>query len=159
LLDDENAATVWQICQQLDGIPLAIELATAQLRVLSLTQLADRLAERFRLLTGGRRTALPRHQTLAAMMDWSYDRLSAPERIVLQRLAVFVGGWSLEAAEAICAGGEIESSQILELLTQLFNKSLVNVEQLENHAARYNVLETIRQYALAKLQTSGDQDN
>lgn len=154
LLDNDNALEVAQICQQLDGIPLAIELAAAQLRMLSLEQIAARLDNRFRLLTGGYRTALPRHQTLQAMIDWSYNLLSESEGMLLQRVSVFAGGWTLEAAEAICAGRGIESTEVLGLLTQLFNKSLVIVERAENKAARYSMLETIRQYASGKLHQS-----
>jgi tetratricopeptide (TPR) repeat protein len=140
----------------LDGIPLAIELAAARANVLTLEQISKRLDDRFRLLTGGARTALPRQQTLRAMIDWSYNLLSEEERLLFRRLAVFVGGWTLEAAETICSGkgtvpvGEIESDQVLDLLSQLVKKSLVVMTE-ENGESRYHRLETIRQYAREKL--------
>ncbi len=145
----DNAAFVALICFRLDGIPLAIELAAARMKVLSAEQIATRLDDRFRLLTGGARTALPRQQTLRAMIDWSYSLLTEPERILFRRLAVFVGGWSLEAAESIC--GEVGAGfEILDLLTRLVDKSLVNAEELAGET-RYRRLETIRQYSREKL--------
>src|SRR5207237_393603 len=105
IVNSANAASVMQICHRLDGIPLAIELAAARIRVLGPEQIAARLDDRFRLLTGGSRTALPRQQTLRALIDWSYSLLSEPERVLLRRLSVFAGGWSLEAAEEVCADG------------------------------------------------------
>lgn len=149
-LTDRNAASIAQICRRLDGIPLALELASARARVLSAEQIAERLDDRFRLLTGGSRTALPRQQTLQALIDWSYDLLTEPERAVFRRLAVFVGGWTLEAAESVCAGEGVEEYEVLDLLTQLVNKSLVIAEEVDG-AARYRRLETIRQYARQKL--------
>ena len=104
----QNAPAVAEICRRLDGIPLAIELAAARVRALSVEKIAERLSDRFRLLTGGDRTALPRQQTLRALIDWSYDLLTEPERALLRRLAVFAGGWTLEAAEAVGAGGEVD---------------------------------------------------
>ncbi|HET9001167.1 MAG TPA: LuxR C-terminal-related transcriptional regulator, partial [bacterium] len=142
----ENAAAVAQICRRLDGIPLAIELAAARIRVLPVEQLVAKLDDRFRVLTGGSRTALPRQQTLRAAMDWSYDLLPERERLLLRRLSVFAGGWTLEAAETICAGGGIESPDVLDLLTKLVDKSLV-VVQPPRGEARYRLLETVRQYA------------
>ncbi|MGQ0603894.1 MAG: ATP-binding protein, partial [Anaerolineales bacterium] len=150
-----NAATIAQICQRLDGIPLALELAAARMRALSLEQIAARLDDRFRLLTGGSRTALRRHQTLTALMDWSYDLLSDAERVVLRRLAVFWGGWTLEAAEPVCAGEDIEAAEVLNLLTHLVDKSLVVVEE-HNGATRYGLLETVHEYALKRLIESGE---
>lgn len=144
-LTNHNAPTVAQICRRLDGIPLAIELAAARVRVLAVEQIAARLDDRFRLLTGGGRTAPPRHQTLQAAIDWSYQLLSPAERTLLRRLAVFVRGWTLEAAEAICGEG------VLDLLTGLVDKSLVVAESLDGEEARYRLLETIRQYANEKL--------
>jgi predicted ATPase/DNA-binding CsgD family transcriptional regulator len=151
----ENAAAVAQICRRLDGIPLAIELAAARVRVLPVEQLVAKLDDRFRLLTGGSRTALPRQQTLRAAMDWSYDLLSEPERALLRRLSVFAGGWTLEAAEAICAGGGIDSPDVLDLLTRLVDKSLVVVEP-PREEARYRLLETVRQFARDRLVESGE---
>src|SRR5215213_9383794 len=127
VVDKDNAPHIAQICHRLDGIPLAIELAVARIKMLSVEQISKRLDDRFRLLTGGARTALPRQQTLRALIDWSYDILSENERLLLQRLSVFAGGWTLEAAEEICAGDGIETHEVLDLLTQLINKSLVVV--------------------------------
>ena len=139
-----------QICYRLDGIPLAIELAAARVKVLSIEQIAERLDDRFRLLTGGSRTALPRQQTLRALIDWSYHLLSDQERLLFRRLAVFVGGWTLEAAEAACSGDGIEAIDILDLLAHLVDKSLIIVENAGKES-RYHRLETIRQYAREKL--------
>jgi predicted ATPase len=124
-LTNQNILAVGQLCHGLDGIPLAIELAAARVQVLKVDQIAARLDDRFRLLTGGSRTALPRHQTLRATIDWSYDLLSASEQTMLQRLSVFTGGWSAAAAESVCAGGEIQLEDVLDLLSQLASKSLV----------------------------------
>lgn len=140
-----NAPAVAHICQRLDGIPLAIELAAARVNVFAAEQIATRLNDRFQLLTAGSRTALPRQQTLRAMMDWSYDLLSESEQKMLRELSVFVGGWTFEAAEAICA-----VSDILGLLTRLVHKSLVIVEERDGQA-RYKLLETVREYACEKL--------
>src|SRR5215831_8611395 len=120
-----SSAAITQICQRLDGIPLAIELAAARVKVLAVEQIAARLDDRFQLLTGGSQTVLPRHQTLRAMMDWSFELLSEAERILLRRLSVFAGGWTLEAAEAVCSGNGVDASDILDLMTQLVDKSLV----------------------------------
>ena len=156
VLDKENAFFIAQICHRLDGIPLAIELAAARVKVLSVEQISKRLDDRFRLLVGGARTALPRQQTLRALIDWSYDLLSDPERLLLRRLSVFVGGWTLEAAEAVCSGDGIESYGVLDLLAQLVNKSLVIVdEHTKSGETRYRMLETIRQYAREKLLDAG----
>ena len=149
-LTNDNAFSVAKVCRRLDGIPLALELAAARARVLSVEQIAERLDDRFRLLTGGSRTALPRQQTLRALIDWSYDLLSEPEKILFRRLAVFVGGWTLEAAEAVCSGERVESYEVLDLLAQLVDKSLVIAEE-KSGAVRYHRLETIRQYAREKL--------
>jgi predicted ATPase/class 3 adenylate cyclase len=149
-LTDRNAASVAQICRRLDGIPLAIELAAARVKALSAEQIGARLDDRFRFLTGGSRTALPRQQTLQALIDWSHSLLTDPERLLLRRLSVFLGGWTLAAAEAVCEGDGLEASQVLDLLSQLLNKSLVAVEDLEGEI-RYRLLETIRQYARGKL--------
>ena len=154
-LMDGTAPTLAQICSRLDGIPLAIELAAAKLGVLSLSQISERLDDRFRLLTGGSRTAAPQHQTLQAAIDWSYDLLSPSEQTLFRRLAVFVNGWTLEAAEFICSDTGTQPEDILELLTQLISKSLVNREETINKP-RYRMLETIRAYALKKLEASGE---
>lgn len=149
-LTEANAPLVTQICQRLDGIPLAIELAAARVRVLSVEQIARRLDDRFRLLTGGSRTALPRQQTLRALIDWSYDMLPPAEAMLLRRLSLFAGGWTLEAAERVCLGKGLEEYEILDGLTHLVNKSLVVVERGEGEV-RYRLLETIRQYARERL--------
>ena len=145
-----TAGTVAHVCSCLDGIPLAIELAAARVRVLTVDQIATRLDDRFRLLTNGTRTALPRQQTLRALVDWSYDLLSTPEKIVLLRLSVFARGWTLEAAEAVCSDGRIARNEVLDLLTQLVDKSLVIAEE-HGTESRYRLLETIRQYGAERL--------
>jgi predicted ATPase len=155
-MDERNASSVAQICRRLDGIPLAIELAAARIKVLSVDEIATRLDDRFSLLTTGSRTAIPRHQTLRATIDWSHDLLTEPERILLRRLAVFAGGFTLESAEAVCSQG-MKRSDILDLLGRLVDKSLVTVEQESiTGATRYRLLETIRQYALEKLMGTGE---
>lgn len=143
----EHTETVAAICARLDGIPLALELAAARLKMLSVKQIAARLDARFDLLTNGSRTALPRHQTLRATMDWSYDLLSDEECALLRRLSVFAGGWTLEAAEAICAE---DNSSVLDSMTALIDKSLVVVDQTDS-AMRYRMLETVREYARERL--------
>ncbi len=162
-LEKKNAPAVAQICRRLDGIPLALELAAARVRVLSPTQIASRLDDRFRLLTGGSRTALPRQQTLKALIDWSWTLLSDSEKTLLRRLAVFTGGFILEAVEMICADPNPASAretslpeyEILDLLEGLANKSLLQVGE-EGSQVRYRLLETIRQYALDQLLLSGE---
>jgi predicted ATPase/class 3 adenylate cyclase len=152
----ENAPFIAQICYRLDGIPLALELAAARARMMSVEQISRRLDDRFRLLTGGARTALPRQQTLRALIDWSYGLLAENERLLLRRLSVFVGGWALEAAEEVCSGDGLEPDDVLDLLTQLVNKSLVVViETSPSGETRYRMLETIRQYAREKLLETG----
>jgi predicted ATPase/class 3 adenylate cyclase len=152
IVDKDNAPFIAQICYRLDGIPLAIELAAARIRMLSIEQISQRLDDRFRLLTGGARTALPRQQTLRALIDWSYDLLSEKESLLLRRLSVFAGSWTLEAAEEVCAGNSIEKYDVLDLLTQLVNKSLaVVIEHSQSGETRYRMLETIRQYAREKM--------
>jgi predicted ATPase len=146
----QNPAAVAQVCHRLDGIPLAIELAAARVKVLPVETIADRLDDRFRLLTSGSRTALPRQQTLRALIDWSYDLLSEPERRLLRRLSVFAGGWTLEAAERVCAGDGIEEWEFLDLLTSLVEKSLVLYE-LQEEPGRYRLPETVRQYARDRM--------
>jgi non-specific serine/threonine protein kinase len=154
-LTEQNALAVAQICHRVDGIPLALELAAARITVLSAEQIAARLDNLFRLLTAGSRTALPRQQTLRATVDWSYDLLSAPERRLLARLSVFAGGWTLEAAEAIGAGEDVDEADVLELLAHLVDKSLVVAEE-RGAAVRYRLLEPMRQYAAVRLDASGE---
>jgi non-specific serine/threonine protein kinase len=154
-LTEENASDVLRICRRLDGVPLALELAAARVRVLSVSQVAKRLDDRFRLLTGGGRNAVARQQTLRGLIDWSYELLTEAERLLLRRLSIFVGGSTLEAAEAVCAGEGIERESVLELLAHLVDKSLV-VMQDSGGAARYTMLETIREYAREKLVDSGE---
>jgi predicted ATPase/DNA-binding SARP family transcriptional activator len=149
-ISPQNALAIAQICQRLDGIPLAIELAAARINVLTVQQILKRLDDRFNLLTDGLRTALPRQQTLRATIDWSYSLLSEKERILFRRLAVFTGGWTLEAAEKVCNGEGIQSGDVLNLLSQLINKSLVVVET-EELETRYRRLEIIREFAREKL--------
>ena len=156
-LTEENAADVVRICRRLDGVPLALELAAARVRVLSVAQVAKRLDDRFRLLTGGGRNAVARQQTLRGLIDWSYDLLTETERLLLRRLSIFVGGSTLEAAEAVCGGEGIEREAVLELLAHLVDKSLV-VMLDRGGAARYTMLETIREYAREKLVDSGEAD-
>lgn len=150
----ENAVAVAAICRRLDGLPLAIELAAARANVLPVAQIAARLDDTFRLLTAGSRGALPRHQTLRAAIDWSYELLVPEERALLRRLAVFAGGWTLEAAERICAGDGLERRDVFPLLARLVEKSLVEVaraEQTGGAGTRYRLLQTIQQYGREQL--------
>ena len=153
-LTAENVSSIASICSRLDGMPLAIELAAPRLRSMSVDELSQRLDQRFALLTDGSRSALPRHRTLRSMLDWSYDLLGESEKLILQRLSVFVGGWTLAAAEEVCAGDGIEHKDILDLLTSLADKSLVASEQ-EDAPTRYRLLETVRQYARKRLDDTG----
>ena len=152
---DSDAEAVSEICRRLDGIPLAIELAAARVRAMSSVQIRDRLDERFRLLTGGSRRALERHQTLRHAVQWSYDLLSPGERTVLARASVFYGGFSLEAAEMVCAGGDIVAADVLDICDSLVRKSLVTVERSASDI-RYGLLETIRQFAEEQLIATGE---
>jgi predicted ATPase/class 3 adenylate cyclase len=152
-ITDTNSRSVVDICHRLDGIPLALELAAARVRALSVDEIAARLNDRFRLLTSGDRTALPRQQTLRASIDWSYDLLTNGERALLRRLAVFAGDWTLEAAEAVAPGGEVLVADIVDLLSQLVEKSLV---VLEPHGERYRMLDTVREYAQERLRESAE---
>jgi predicted ATPase/class 3 adenylate cyclase/DNA-binding CsgD family transcriptional regulator len=154
---NDTAPHVAQICQNLDGIPLAIELAAARVRVLSVERIAAGLADRFHLLTGGARGAVPRLQTLRASVDWSHDLLDDDERTLLRRLGVFHGGFTLDACEAVCAGDDLDRYAILDLLTSLVDKSLVIVEE-RGSASRYGLLETVRHYALDRLDEAGEAD-
>lgn len=158
-VDAASAPFIAQICYRLDGIPLAIELAAARVKMLSVDQISRRLDDRFRLLTSGARTVLPRQQTLRALIDWSYDLLSEQERLFLRRLSVFSGGRTLEAVEEVCAGDTIEPYEVLDLLSQLVNKSLiVVVEHTPSGVTRYRMLETIRQYARDRLTEAGGRE-
>ena len=154
-LTEQNAVAVAQVCYRLDGIPLAIELAAARAKVLPVEQIADRLNDSFRLLVAGSRTAMPRHRTLHATMDWSHELLSLEERALFRRLSVFAGGLTLEAAESVCTGGGLEQGEVLESLSHLVDKSLVIMRE-EGGEGRYRLLETVRQYAREKLSESGE---
>ena len=153
-VDAHSLPTMVRVCRALDGMPLAIELAAARLRTMSLDQLANGLDDRFRLLTGGSRTALPRHKTLRAVVDWSWELLTDAERMVLRRLSVFSGGASLEAAERVCAGDAVEQDEVLELLTALAEKSLLLAEG--DSAPRYRMIGTISEYAGHRLAEAGE---
>src|SRR5579859_7155029 len=154
-LTAQNAAAVMEICARLDGIPLAIELAAARIRMLSVEQIAARLDDRFRLLTGGSRAAMPRQRTLRALVDWSYGLLQETERMLFRRLSIFAGGWTLEAAETVCGGDGLEPYDVLDLLMQLVDKSLVIADEQAGHE-RYRTLETIREYARERLTEAGE---
>ncbi len=149
-----NGQAVAQVCRRLEGIPLAIELAAGRMEVLSAEQLASRLEDFLKLLTGGR-TADPRHRTLRATLEWSHELLSEAERALFRRLSVFVGGWTLEAAEEVCSGDGVEQDDVLELLSELVDKSLVVVEAGEQRVPRFRMLEPVRQYGQERLQESG----
>jgi non-specific serine/threonine protein kinase len=146
-----NASVVAEVCHRLDGIPLALELAAARVRAFSVEQIAQRLDDQLGLLTSGGRTAPPRQQTLRATLDWSYGLLSDHERLLFARLSIFAGGWTLEAAESVCGGDGIEGRQVLDLLAQLVDKSLVTAEVDADESVRYRLLETSRQYGLERL--------
>jgi non-specific serine/threonine protein kinase len=154
-LTTSNAASVADICRRLDGIPLAIELAAACASGLTVQEIAARLDNRFNLLTGGHRTAMMRHRTLRATIDWSHDLLSPAEQTLLRRLAVFAGGWTLEGAENVCGAAELERSEILHLLMRLIDQSLVNVDADAGHT-RYRLLQTVRDYATERLEAAGE---
>ena len=151
----QNSHHVLEICRRLDGLPLAIELAAARMRAMSVETVSARLNDCFRVLTGGDHTALPRQQTLRASIDWSYDLLDVAERVMVRRLAVFAGGWTVEAAEAVCSGGDVDGDAVVDLLTHLVDKSLV---EFDRQAGRYRLLETVRQYAMELLLASGEAD-
>ncbi|MFN8493558.1 MAG: tetratricopeptide repeat protein [Caldilineaceae bacterium] len=171
-LTTANAPAIAQLCQRLDGMPLALELAAAQVKALPVEIIVERLEKRFELLVSGNRAALPRHQTLRALIDWSHDRLSAPERVLLRRLTVFAGGWTLAAAEAICADpptdpahtvahtedwAGLAASAVLAWLIRLVEQSLVSVDE-QDDAPRYRLLETIREYGVEKLQAANEDE-
>jgi predicted ATPase/class 3 adenylate cyclase/DNA-binding CsgD family transcriptional regulator len=153
-----NAPAVAQICHRLDGIPLAIELAAARARLLPPEQIADGLSDRFRLLTGGSRTVMPRQQTLLASVDWSHHLLTEPEKTLFRRLSAFAGGFTLDAAEQVCADDGLARLEVLDLLSQLTDKSLVDVIEDPGTTGRYRLLETIRQYGRERLIEAGDVD-
>jgi predicted ATPase/DNA-binding CsgD family transcriptional regulator len=154
-LTERNAAAVAQVCYRLDGIPLAIELAAARAKVLPVDQIADRLDESFQLLAAGGRMAMPRHRTLRATMDWSHELLADEERTLFRRLSVFAGGFTLGAAESVCAGEGLERNEVLDLLSHLVDKSLVIMWE-DRDGARYRLLETVRQYGMERLDESDD---
>jgi predicted ATPase/class 3 adenylate cyclase len=154
-LTDENAGAVAAICRRLDGIPLAIELAAARVRGMTVDQIHERLDDRFRLLTGGGRTSARRQQTLRALVDWSYRLLDEPQQTLFSRLSVFSGGFTMESAEDVCAFGEVESWDVLDLLLQLVDKSLATVEE-GDFGPRYRMLETLREYGGERLVETGE---
>ncbi|HRI15203.1 MAG TPA: adenylate/guanylate cyclase domain-containing protein [Verrucomicrobiota bacterium] len=156
VLTPENAGVIAEICWRLDGIPLAIELAAARIKLLPLNQILERLDDRFRFLTGGNRAALPRQQTLGALIEWSHDLLTEPERTLLRRLVVFVGGRTLEMVEDVCSGEGIERHQVFDLLSSLTDKSLLMVERGPNDDPRYTLLESIWTFAEEKLEKHGE---
>jgi predicted ATPase/DNA-binding SARP family transcriptional activator len=153
-LDEQIGPLVADICRRLDGLPLAIELAAARIRTLPIQEIASRLDDRFRLLTSATRTPIRRQQTLRAAIDWSYNLLTEPERLLFARLSVFAGSWSLQAAEAVCGDQEVPADQILDLVSRLADRSLLQPEP--GAAARFRLLETIRAYATPRLQETGE---
>ena len=156
VLTEGNASAVAALCRKLDGMPLAIELAASRVKVLSPEQILERLDDRFQLLRGGR-ASIERHRTLRTTIDWSHDLLSEAEKLLFRRLSVFTGGFTLVAAEKVCAGGVIEESEVLELLSCLVDKSLVMASHGgPAHEARYRMLQTIRQYSSEELEGSGE---
>jgi predicted ATPase/DNA-binding CsgD family transcriptional regulator len=156
-LNQDNAQTIAMLCRTLDGIPLAIELAAARVRALSVEQISDRLNGRFQLLTSGDRVDPPRQRTLRAAMEWSYGLLTEPEQVLLRRLSVF-SGWTLEMAEQVCADEQVPAENVLDLLAALIDKSLVTTDSKQASDTRYRLLDTIREYASIQLEASGEQD-
>ena len=154
-ITDDNAASIGQVCRRLDGVPLAIELAAARVPAMNPRELAARLDDRFQVLAGGRRGKIERHQTLRAVIDWSYDLLNEAEQRLLDRVTVFTGGWTLEAAEAVCAGGVVDAASVFDLTARLVARSLVIAED-QGFATRYRLLETIRQYGEERLSDDGE---
>jgi DNA-binding CsgD family transcriptional regulator len=155
-LTSHNARAVVQVCRRLDGLPLALELAAARVKVLGVVQIAERLDHALQLLTRGNTVASPRHHTLRAMLDWSYSLLSVQAQTVLRRLSVFAGGFTLEAAEEVCASDGIAQTDVLDLLSDLVDKSLVDVERQQVGVRRYRLLEMIRQYSQEQLERAGE---
>jgi predicted ATPase/class 3 adenylate cyclase len=158
-LSEQNSAAVARVCHRLDGVPLALELAASRVKMLPPSEILRRLDDRFRLLTGGSRTALPRQQTLRAAVDWSHDLLSSAEQALFRRLSVFTGGFDLEAVEEVCRGEMLAGEDILDLLAQLVDKSLVVADPLEDGRIRYGLHETLRQYGQEKLIAAGEADD
>jgi predicted ATPase/DNA-binding CsgD family transcriptional regulator len=156
-ITEENASAIAEVCHRLDGLPLSIELAAAWVRMLSVSQIADRLDDRLALLAGTDQTAPARQRTLEAALDWSYDLLTGQEQVLFQRLSVFAGGFSLQAAETVCSGNGLEPEEILDLLSRLVDKSLVMVERKQGQERRCRLLATVRQYATMHLEAAGDQ--
>ena len=156
VITSANAPAVAEICSRLDGIPLAIELAAARVKLLNVDQIAERLDDLFRLLRGGRRDGLPHQQTLQALIDWSYDLLSEQERVAFRRMGVFGGGRTIEAVEKVCSGDGIEEFEVLDLLEQLVDKSLITVEHDPAGNSRYTMIESVWQYSREKLEASGE---
>jgi predicted ATPase len=154
-MTDQNADAIVEICSRLDGLPLAIELAAARVNVLSPHQIAERLTDRFRLLTVGSRAAPPHHHTLRALVDWSYELLPPDQQQLFERLAVFAGGWTLQAAETVCGGNGLEDGAVVEMLAALVERSLVVAEPVDN-VMRYRMLETLREYAVERLSRGGN---
>src|SRR5262249_39284328 len=153
--DEPAAEIVGRICRRLDGIPLAVELAAARLRVMSAAELDSRLDQRFAILTSGSRAALPRQQTLRAMVDWSWELLTDAERAVLARLSVFAGGFGLAAAEAVAAGPDVPAAEVIGHLGALVDKSLVQFDHTRTSSDPYRLLETVRQDAAGRLDAAG----
>jgi predicted ATPase/DNA-binding CsgD family transcriptional regulator len=154
----ENAGAIAEICRQLDGIPLAIELAAARVGVLAVEEISHKLEDSLRLLTGGARTLEPRQRTLRNSLDWSYELLSGPEKDLFGRLSVFAGGWTLEAGESVGAGGLVGEGEVLDLISRLLDKSLVLADTTTGDVSRYRFLEPVRQYAREKLEESEESD-
>jgi predicted ATPase len=152
-----NRAAVVDLCRRLDGLPLAIELAAVRTRVLTMEQILDRLTDRFSLLTGGSRAALPRHQTLRTTIDWSHDLLEAAERVLLRRLGVFAGRFTLEDVESVCTSDDVPAARALDLLSSLVDKSLVVREDAKGRAC-YRLHETMAEYTRLKLREAGEED-
>ena len=152
----ENSAAIASVCRRLDGIALALELAAPRVRTLSVEELSQGLDRRFELLTQGSRTALPRQRTLRALIDWSYDLLSDAEKAMLRRVSIFSGGWTLQAAEAICTDRECDVTQVLDLLESLLNKNLISAQEHDGDT-RYGLLETVRHHAQDQLRESGEE--
>jgi non-specific serine/threonine protein kinase len=155
VVDDRSAVLARDLCLHLDGMPLAIELAAARLKTLSLEQVSARLTDRFRLLSGSSRSAMPHHKSLQAAMDWSYELLTVPARLLWSRASVFAGGFELEAAEAVCSGGEMTQDQVVDSLTELVDNSILQVQE-EVGQRRFHMLETVREYGLLKLDEAGE---
>jgi predicted ATPase/DNA-binding SARP family transcriptional activator/DNA-binding CsgD family transcriptional regulator len=155
-LGPANVGAVAEVCRGLDGVPLALELAAARVGTMSVEQISERLGDSLGLLTGGARTAATRQRTLRGALDWSHELLDEPERALFRRLSVFVGGWTLEAAEAVAPGEGVERGKVLELLSGLVDKSMVIAEAARDGRIRYRLLEPVRQYALEKLEESGE---